>query len=449
MYRLRASNTGALVLIAILLGTPRIAAAGQVSGTSGQTTTTPATASQAAQPATGSPEQNITTQMAAGESDNDAPKRQLVKWNEYQGPKFSIRVGGGFLVDYVTYRQDQNSQDQFALTPDGKLRDMRVLLSGRLGFKRKTTWSTGIMYDAANDEWVMRQTGIMVAIPEIWGDLFVGRTKEGVSLNKVMIGYGGWTNERAPTNDALIPILADGVKWLGYLPKQKLLWNLGFYVDALSENQSFSKYDAEVAGRFVFLPVLSTDGGTLVHLGVSARYGDVNKDQLSLKARPGAWAAPFFIDTGTFAANDTTLVGVEAYYRPGSVTMGSEYYWMRADAAASGNPMFHGGEAFITWIFTGEVRGYNTRGGYFNQVSPKNPVRAGGIGAFEIVGHYSYSDFDAGTIKGGKYWRITPMLNWYFSDNARLEFTYGYGSLNRFNLVGKTHFLQIRLQLQL
>jgi hypothetical protein len=30
-----------------------------------------------------------------------------------------------------------------------------------------------------------------------WGHIFVGRTKEGFSLNKVMIGYGGWTNERA------------------------------------------------------------------------------------------------------------------------------------------------------------------------------------------------------------------------------------------------------------
>ena len=445
MPLLKARNTGALLIATVLLGLPHQAAAGQTGGSTGQTATNPATTAEQ----TSSTAPTLTTQMEAGEAYAQGPRRQLVKWNEYQGPNFSIRVGGGFLVDYVTYRQDEGSQQQFALTPDGKLRDLRILLSGRLGFKRKTTWSAGIMYDGANDEWVMRQTGIMVAIPEIWGDIFVGRTKEGVSLNKVMIGYGGWTNERAPTNDALIPILADGIKWLGYLPEQRLIWNLGFYVDALSESQSFSKYDAELAGRFVFLPILSKDGGTLIHLGVSARYGDVNKDQLSLKARPGAWAAPFFIDTGTFAANDTMLLGAEAYYRPGSITMGSEYYWMRADAPASGNPTFHGGEAFITWILTGEVRGYNTRGGYFNQISPINPVRAGGIGAFEIVGHYSYSDFDAGTLKGGKYWRITPMLNWYFSDNARLELTYGYGSLNRFNVTGKTHFLQIRLQLQL
>jgi phosphate-selective porin OprO and OprP len=41
------------------------------------------------------------------------------------------------------------------------------------------------------------------------------------------------------------------------------------------------------------------------------------------------------------------------------------------------------------------------------------------------------------------------MVNWHMSDNVRLEMTYGYGSLDRFALVGKTQFFQTRLQLQL
>lgn len=40
------------------------------------------------------------------------------------------------------------------------------------------------------------------------------------------------------------------------------------------------------------------------------------------------------------------------------------------------------------------------------------------------------------------------MLNWYVSDNVRLEFAYGHGSLDRFNLVGKTQFFQTPVQLQ-
>jgi phosphate-selective porin OprO/OprP len=41
------------------------------------------------------------------------------------------------------------------------------------------------------------------------------------------------------------------------------------------------------------------------------------------------------------------------------------------------------------------------------------------------------------------------MVNWYLSDNARFEFAYGYGSLDRFDTTGKTQFLQFRLQLQI
>jgi phosphate-selective porin OprO and OprP len=40
------------------------------------------------------------------------------------------------------------------------------------------------------------------------------------------------------------------------------------------------------------------------------------------------------------------------------------------------------------------------------------------------------------------------MVNWYLSENARLEMAYGYGHLDRFNLKGNTQFFQTRIQLQ-
>jgi len=303
------------------------------------------------------------------------------------------------------------------------------------------------MYDAANDQWLFRQTGIMVSVPEIHGDIFVGRTKEGVSLNKVMIGYAGWAMERSQASDAMLPILADGVKWLGYLPNKHLIWNLGVYGDVLSEGQSFSTYDNQVSGRLAWVGLLADEGRTLLHIGVNARYGTANDGKLRLRARPGAWPAPYFIDTGEFAAKGSTMTGLELYYRPGRMTYGAEYFLQNVNAPKSGDPFFHGGEAMVSWLITGEVRTYNTRGGYFNQISPARPAFHGGPGAWEIVGDVTYSDFDDAAISGGKYWRLTPMLNWYVSDNVRFEMAYGYGSLDRFALVGKTQFFQTRVQL--
>jgi phosphate-selective porin OprO/OprP len=98
---------------------------------------------------------------------------------------------------------------------------------------------------------------------------------------------------------------------------------------------------------------------------------------------------------------------------------------------------------------TGETRAYS-RGGFFNAVSPRRPVFPGGPGAWELVARLSYIDLDSRDVRGGKFWKFTPMVNWHLSDNLRLEIAYGYGSLDRFELAGgKTHFFQARLQMLL
>jgi phosphate-selective porin OprO and OprP len=407
-----------------------------------------APAASAAQQNAGQPESQggIDDTIDAAEEEGEPPKG--LTWNEWDGRYFSIRGGGGYLLDYAAYSQDEHSKEQFALSSDWKPRDLRVLFKGRLKFLGDTTWSAGIMYDFTNEEWVFRQTGLMFSVPKVAGHFFVGRTKEGFSMNKVMVGYGGWTMERAPINDATLPILADGIKWLGYAPKAHLIWNIGVYGDTFSEGQGFSTYENQVSGRLAWVPIVE-DGGALVHVGFSVRVGKPNNDSLNVRARPGAWPAPYFVETGKFATTGTTLTGVEVYYRPGKYTFGSEYFFQNVDAPESGDPFFHGGEVFASWLITGESRSYNTQGGYFNQIAPRDSVFTGGPGAWEVLGHATWIDLDSGTLSGGQFWRLTPMVNWYLSGMVRLEFAYGYGSLDRFGLVGKTHFFQTRLQFQL
>jgi phosphate-selective porin OprO/OprP len=386
--------------------------------------------------------------LEAGDDELSVPARKLVRWNEFEGDSASARVGAGFLYEYAAYSQDAASKEQFALFPKAQIRDARFIFKGSFGADRRVTWSSGIMYDAAaTKDFLVRETGVMVAVPRLSGHIFVGRTKEGFSLNKIMVGYAGWTMERATINDATIPILADGIKWLGYAPKKHLLWNLGVFMDALSENQSFSTYDHQIVGRIVWLPEENEE--TVLHIGLDLRYGKPDNGQLRLRSRPEAFEAPYFIDTGSFPAKHTTTADFETYYRPGPLLFGTEYFVQKVDAPDKGNPSFQGVDSVVSWLATGETRVYNTRGGFFNQVSPARPAFRGGPGAWEIVGRFSYSDLTSGPVQGGKFWRFTPMVNWHLSDNVRLEMTYGYGSLNRFGLIGKTQFFQTRLQLQL
>jgi phosphate-selective porin OprO/OprP len=396
-------------------------------------------------PSTSTPAPTLENTIDATESE-EAPRRQLLHWNEYHGPHFTIRFGGGFLYDFVAYSQDTQSKEQFALSPTEKLRDFRFVLGGTFpDFTRSVTWSAGIMYDAPTHSWLVRQTGVMIQIPKLWGNLFIGRGKEGFSLLKVMTGYDGWTTERFTMNDATIPILADGFRWLGYSPKHGFLWNLGYYNDLLSKGQTFSSYHNQEVARLAWLPILSEAEGTLLHL----RNGKPVNDQLQLRSRPEAFPAPYFVDTGKFPASATRMAGYEIYYRNGPWLFGSEYWFTHASSPSRGNPTFNGGDAVATWLITGETRAYNTIGGFFRDISPARPVFDGGPGAWELVFQYSHIDLDNQAINGGIFGRFTSQVNWYLSDNVRLEFEYGYGHLDRFNLKGNTQFFQTRIQLQL
>jgi phosphate-selective porin OprO/OprP len=384
--------------------------------------------------------------MDPADTDNDQPS-SVVAFNHYQSHGWSVRWGMGFLWDYSTYDQDDNSKVQMNLSPVDDLRDFRFLFKGKIPIPH-VTYTLGYMYDKAKDSWRFRQTGIMVDVPKWRGDFFFGRTKEGFSTSKIMVGYQGWTNERSVINDALLPILADGVKWNGYIPSGKLVYNIGVFGDAWSQTESFNKHDNQIVGRMVWQPLAKTDKGVL-HVALEVRHVLANDGNLQYRSKPESFQAQSYaIDTGKFAADHADTYGLELYYQPGQLMFGSEYFFNKVKAPASGDPMFHGGEVFTAYVLNG-TRPYNGRGAYFDRVSPKQSVFRGGAGAWELVTRYSYADFDSAAIRGGKFWRITPMVNWHMSQNIRLEFVYGYGSLNRLDLTGRLQFFQTRFQFQL
>ena len=107
--------------------------------------------------------------------------------------------------------------------------------------------------------------------------------------------------------------------------------------------------------------------------------------------------------------------------------------------------MFQGGNISVAWLATGETRGYNLVSGYFKAVSPTKTIFEGGPGAWEFALNYSYADFVDGTLDGGKYWRITPLVKWHLMDYLRIELGYGYAELDKDGLIGKTQFFQGRV----
>jgi phosphate-selective porin OprO/OprP len=392
----------------------------------------------------------LSVELTAGEADNEPMRRNLLRRLEWNLGFTTVHVGGGLLFEWIAYSQDSASKEQFPdLTPQYKFRDGRFLLGGRFKTKRPFTWQAGIMWDQLTNKFLVRQSGFMVSVPEIYSHFFIGRSKEGFSQNKVMNGYDGWSMERLPFTDATVPLLADGIKWLGYIPTNHLFWNVGVFGDGLSEGQTFSSYNHQFVARAGWDPFPGDSSGKLLHMAMNFRIGDADKDSLRLRSKPEAFPAPYFIDTGRFPASSALAFGPELYYRLGRVLMGGEYYWQKVQSPQTDDPWFHGGEAMVSWVTSGEARPFNLAGNYFTEVVPDSTVIQGAAGAWAPLLKVSYSNLTNGPIQGGILWRITPMINWYLTDNVRWEFAYGYAVLTRFELRGATMFFQSRIQLRL
>lgn len=391
--------------------------------------------------------------MKIEERDTVKVPLKFENWNHFDGSLTTLKIGGGFLYEYAGYIQDESGKQQMdsadvELNPEFAVRDFRVTMSGRVKTKRFITWKAGIMYDGPSRSWFMRETGIMLGFPELHSYIFAGRTKEGFSLNKVMNGYSGWTMERQMALD-VIPILADGVKWMGFLPKQRLFWNVGVFANWLSKDQSFSTYKWQFATRIGWLPYYSAERNTTLHIGLNYRYGESENGEIRVRSRPEANPAPFFIDAGTFPASHSNHFGGELYFNSGPFMVGSEYYVHSFTSPEKDNPAFVGGDIMMSYIFTGESRAYSDVSNIYGFIPVKKSLFNGGPGAWELVVRFSSLDLDDGKIHGGKFWRITPMVNWYLSENVRLELVYGYGVLERFAMKGTTQFFQSRIQFML
>jgi phosphate-selective porin OprO/OprP len=374
-------------------------------------------------------------------------------WNEVDLGFTTARFGMAFIHEYAAYKQNATGKEQMdlagvELTDQFKFRDFRFFFNGRLKSTRPLIWKVAAMKDGVTGQWTFRETGLQVGLPEWHSELFIGRSKEGYSLNKVQNGYSTWGNERQMSLD-LIPIMNDGIRWYGYLPTSRLFWSIGAFTDGIEEKNRFAIWDYQYSGRFGWRPIFTDGKSELVHIAVNFRYARPDNGEIEVRSKPESNPAPYFLDTGVFTSDRSTAVGGEAYYRKGAFMAGSEVNLYSFRSAEAGNPKYLGGQVVVSYILTGETRPYLSNNSVFFFVEPTRSVFHGGPGAWEVLCLYSSFNLNEGLLPGGRFWKITPTVNWYVSKNRRFEFVYGYGSLDRFNLNGATQFFQTRFQFQI
>jgi phosphate-selective porin OprO/OprP len=298
-----------------------------------------------------------------------------------------------------------------------------------------------------------------------------------VGLHKVpqgleMIGsdYHLTLLERSSLSDAIWTLFAPGVFVMNDYLDQRLVVQTMFHRIQPTGffTSDFGGGDYASSTRVTGLPVYECDGARLLHLGGSYQW---RRADLGRTIQPGGTGSTFgdtqnvvrfrarpelrdatgiqttlggnpgrFIDTGFLLADHVHTVSPELLWIDGPFSVQAEAAFAFTENARflygpgvgrpAVNPMFWGGYAEMSYILTGEHRGYDKRHGMYDRIKVKNNFRwdqCGGLqgtGAWQLAYRYSHLDLDDRGVNGGRMGQHTFGLNWHFNDNAKLQFQY-------------------------
>lgn len=131
-------------------------------------------------------------------------------------------------------------------------------------------------------------------------------------------------------------------------------------------------------------------------------------------------ATPFFCD-----ADEYTYLQGEFATAQGPFSFQTEWGEAKVRTKTHGDYKFDGGYVQASAFLTGEARNYNAYFGQFWRVQPRNPLGAGGLGAWEAVARWQTLNLNDRGVKGGEVTGYTVGLNWYMTAFVRTVFNYG------------------------
>jgi phosphate-selective porin OprO/OprP len=133
-------------------------------------------------------------------------------------------------------------------------------------------------------------------------------------------------------------------------------------------------------------------------------------------------------------AQNYRLLGLEQVLNLGPLQIVGEVEqnWMNRDNGANDLYLW-GGYAYVSYFLTGEHMPWSRTSGQLGRIKPFENFflvntcddgTAAGWGAWQIAARWSYADLTDEDIDGGVGESLTLGVNWYWNQNARLQFNY-------------------------
>jgi phosphate-selective porin OprO/OprP len=385
------------------------------------------------------------------------------RWNRFDSKYVSGLFTGALVIDRQNWvDQDRRSEQQVGdlnSFDGGEIRGLRFGGVGTINFDQPWVWTVfGATHgfdkgfdSTESDDYTLFDLRLDIPLWEKTS-FSIGKQKEPLSMERLMALGHGPLGERAAVSDALLPSRNVGVVMAGTLLSDRMTLAGGAFNNWLDKDQpnSFSDNATQYVGRITWIPALSDNESTLLHLGAGVRHSD-SEEGFETQSGPEFNLAPDFVATSFFEADNTLTYQAEASLRSGPFWLHGEYARTDIEAPAYSDPSIDGYHVTASWIITGEVRPYNKRVGIFKPIPVARTVEQNGWGAWEVSTRFSTLDLseapgaqgvDAGDMD---VWSLG--LNWWLTPYFNVNLNYRYATLDRFGVDGSSQGFVTRIAL--
>ena len=343
--------------------------------------------------------------------------------------KFAI--GGRLMLDYDS--MDSGHQTENKSFSDMEWRRTRINIKGSVNkhWSYKATYDFNSEKDTANlDEGYVKydtKKGFTITAGKTKADMMLEQRTSSKWISTVERGLLNAMNEKV---NYLVGKPGDGagVK-LGFYAKESRISGAISVFDAY-KNDSDDDNDMILhsTARLNYSPKMGKN--EYAHFGVSygmADYkGETSKAELQLGIHQGD--KTLLADA---AAGDITNLGIEAAYVNGPFSVQAEYFDNETELE-DGTKGFEwdGYYGQLSYVLTGETRGYKWKGAKFDKIKPK-----GKNGAIELVLRYediSIDDADEGTVAANEVDidRTVLGVNWHVTNTVKFMANYSSVSMD-------------------
>lgn len=385
-----------------------------------------------------------TATLEEKQNSDTSPTDFRVFWKEglnlaTEDGNFKLKIGGRLQTDWFWSSEDKDIKSNIGEQEDG------------VEFRRARLYFSGLIYDNVEYKLQLDFEGGDADFKDAYlgltdfplGKLRMGHFKEPFSLDELTSSKYITFLERALPN-AFAPGRNTGLMLQNVAADERMTTAIGVFRD--TDNYGEDSGDDggyNITGRITALPIYEDKGASLLHIGAAYSYRNPD-DSLSYDASPEAHLASDFIDTGSFVSDQVDLVGLEAAWVNGPLSLQGEYITADADRINSSDVGFDGYYVQASYFLTGEHRSYKTSEAAFSRIKPKKNYSYGsGCGAWEIKARYSELDLKDANITGGELNNITAGLNWYLNPNTKIMWDYVHADKDN---VGQADMFMMRLQ---